>query len=84
MKKMIAVAGITAALVGSIASPSRSADLAPTIGYDGKHVRYTRYLDWRDRCAWANHYCLYAWHGYVYHYPYDELAYAYAPRRHRR
>ena len=81
MNKLIVAAAIGAVFLGT-AAPSRAADLAPIIGYGGDHVRYMRYADWRDRCAWANHYCLYAWHGYVYHYPYDELAYA--PRWHRR
>ena len=41
--------------------------------------------NWRDRCAYAGYYCLYAYDGYVYHYPFDDRAsaYAYRWRRHR-
>jgi len=84
MKKLTVAAALGAAVLSGTAAPSRAADLAPIIAPGGKHAWYSQYRDWRDRCAWANHYCLYVWHGYVYHYPYDELAYAYAPRRHHR
>jgi len=50
------------------------------------HVRATwRHWNWRDRCAYAGYYCLYAWDGYVYSYPFDDRpsAYAYSARRHR-
>lgn len=40
--------------------------------------------NWRDRCAFAGYYRLYAWDGYVYHYPFDDRPSAYYhPRRHR-
>jgi hypothetical protein len=41
--------------------------------------------NWRDRCAYAGYYCLYAYDGYVYHYAFDDRAsaYAYRWRRHR-
>jgi hypothetical protein len=53
---------------------SRAADLGihergPRVGY----VRTARpFWNWRERCAYAGHYCLYAEYGYVYHYPYDD------------
>ena len=51
-----------------------------------RHVRTAWYYsNWRDRCAYAGFYCLYAWDGYIYSYPYDDRpsAYAYSARRHR-
>ena len=39
--------------------------------------------NWRDRCAYAGYYCLYAWNGYVYHYPFHDYAYGFYPRRQR-
>src|SRR5262245_39146111 len=44
-----------------------------------KHVRTTLYFsNWRDRCAYAGFYCLYAWDGYVYSYPWDDRPSTYA------
>jgi hypothetical protein len=85
MKRMIFASLIAAAAFGASA-PSQAADLGP----DGvrrvrHHVRTTwHYSTWRDRCAYAGYYCLYAWDGYVYHYPFDDRpsAYAYYSRRH--
>jgi hypothetical protein len=54
--------------------------------YGKRHVRTGWYgYNWRDRCAYAGYYCLYAYDGYVYHYPFDDRAsaYAYRWRRHR-
>ena len=84
MKKLIVAVALGAAVLGGSAAPLRAADSALIIVPGGKHARITQHWDWRDRCAWLNYYCLYAWHGYVYHYPYDDLRYAYVPRRHRR
>ena len=43
-----------------------------------KHAKTRRrYWNWRDRCAWAGYYCLYAWRGYVFYYPWDDRAYTY-------
>ena len=49
-----------------------------------KHIRATWYYsDWRDQCAYAGYYCLYAYDEFVYHYPWDDIAYAYGyARRH--
>ena len=47
------------------------------------HVRSVRvYRNWRERCAYAGYYCLYAEYGYVYHYPFDDRPVAEAYRRH--
>jgi hypothetical protein len=50
-----------------------------------RHVRTAwHYSSWRDRCAWADYYYLYAWDGYVYSYPWDDRPSAFAyTRRHR-
>ena len=59
-------------------------DLGPV--YGKRHARTGWYgYNWRDRCAYAGFYCLYAYDGYVYHYPFDDRrsAYAYRWRRHR-
>ena len=39
------------------------------------------YWNWRDRCAYAGYYCLYAEYGYVYHYPFDDRPVAHARYR---
>jgi len=85
MKRLILATAIAAAVAGS--APAQAADL----GLDGRpHARHARTAwqgwDWRDRCAWAGYYCLYAEYGYVYHYPWDDrpIALAYAARRHHR
>jgi hypothetical protein len=86
MKRLVFAAAICAAIFGGTSAPSIAADLGPGLVPVAKHVMTSwRYWSWRDRCAYADHYCLYAWHGYVYHYPWDDRAYAYAyyPRRHR-
>ncbi len=79
---IFAAAVATAAFVGTCVS-SDAADLGPGVR---RHVRSAWYYsNWRDRCAYAGYYCLYAWDGYVYHYPFDDRpsAYAYSARRHR-
>ena len=73
MKWLVAVAACAAILAAS-AAPSAAADLRVVPGAKKRvvHVKTWRYSNWRDRCAWANHYCLYAWDGYVYHYPWHD------------
>ena len=86
VKQLIFAAAICAAIFGGLSAPSSAADRGPVLVRGAKHVSApSRYWNWRDRCAWAGHYCLYAWHGYVYHYPWDDRAnaYAYYTRRHR-
>ena len=64
---------------------SQAADLGSDFRPGVRYVRTAwHYSSWRDRCAWAGYYCLYAWDGNIYSYPWDDRpsAYAYA-RRHR-
>jgi ABC-type sugar transport system substrate-binding protein len=76
-------AALGAALVAA-AAPARAADLEPAPGaYHVKHARYPWRTGWRDRCAYAGYYCLYAEYHYVYHYPFDDRPGAYRARRHR-
>jgi hypothetical protein len=81
MKRLIFATALAAAAFGS--APSYAADLEfgvrPT-----RHVKVWHGTNWRDRCAWARHYCLYAEYGYVYHYPWDDRPIAFAARRHYR
>ena len=89
MRKLIFAAAISAVAFAGGCIPSAAADLGPG---DGLGVRYTHRSHgwtgrwtWRDRCAYAGYYCLYAWDGYVYRYPFDDRpsALAYKWRRHR-
>jgi hypothetical protein len=62
-------------------TPSQAADLGSDYRHGVRHVRTAwHYSSWRDRCAWAGYYCLYAWDGYIYSYPWDDRpsAFAYA------
>ena len=62
-------------------TPSQAADLGSDYRHGVRHVRTAwHYSSWRDRCAWAGYYCLYAWDRYIYSYPWDDRPYA---RRHR-
>ena len=86
MKRLIFATAMAAAAFGSLCAPSNAADLR-TVRPHVRHVRAAwQSWDWRDRCAWAGYYCLYAEYGYVYHYPWDDrpIAYAYYARRHHR
>src|SRR5450631_456667 len=84
MKRLVFAGVICAAIFGGASAPSSAAELGSVFVPDAKHVRTSwRYWNWRDRCAWAGYYCLYAWHGHVYHYPWDDRGYAYYPRRQR-
>ena len=83
-KRVIFAVAIAAAAFGSACVPSQAADFGPGLRSGAGHVRATwRHSNWRDRCAWAGYYCLYAWDGYVYSYPFDDRPYAYSARRHR-
>jgi hypothetical protein len=82
-KRVIFAAAIAVAAFGTYV-PSQAAELGRVYGPGARHARTTgQYWNWRDRCAWAGYYCLYAYDGYVYHYPWDDRAYAYGYRRYR-
>ena len=74
MKQLIFAAAIAAAAISGTCIPSAAADLGPVDGSRVRHAHrwheWTGRWSWRDRCAYAGYYCLYAWDGYVYHYPY--------------
>jgi len=85
MKRLIFAAAVAAAAFSACAA-SQAAELGPGYRSGAAHVRTTGpYWNWRDRCAWAGYYCLYAYDGYVYAYPWDDRpsAIAYSARRHR-
>src|SRR5262249_45755637 len=69
-------AAILGALVLGTAAPASAADLAPLPRTHARHVRHVRIAplawDWRERCAYAGYYCLYAEYRTVYHYPFDD------------
>lgn len=70
---------MSAAVLGSTCAPSAAADLGPV--YGKRHVRTGWHgYNLRDRCAYAGYHCLYAYDGYVYHYPFDDRPSAYAYR----
>jgi hypothetical protein len=84
MKQRIFAAAICAAILGGVPAASNAADLGPVPGARAKHVRISpAYWDWRERCAYAGYYCLYAEYGYVYHYPFDDRPIAYTHHRRR-
>jgi len=86
MKRVIFATAIAAAVFGGMCAPSQAADLGPGGARRAVHARSTwHFSTWRDRCAFAGYYCLYAEYGYVYHYPFDDrpIALAYYSRRHR-
>jgi hypothetical protein len=86
MTQRIFAATIGAAILGGVPAPSNAADLGPGYGPGVRHVRVDRsYWGWRERCAYAGYYCLYAEYGYVYHYPFDDrpVAYTHYRRRYR-
>lgn len=83
-KNLIIAAAIGAAIVAGVPAASNAADLERFSG--GKYAgAYRGYSNWRERCAYAGYYCLYAWRGSVYHYRWDDYPYPYAfyPRRQR-
>ena len=82
MKRLIFVTALAVAAFGG--APSHAADLESGVRH-ARHVRTAwQSWNWRDRCAWAGHYCLYAEYGTVYHYPWDDRPIAYSARRHYR
>ena len=90
MKRVMVAAAVAATVFGGACVSSQAADFGPGYrsdfgpGYKSRHVRTMwRFSNWRDRCAYAGYYCLYAWDGYVYHYPWDDRPSAYGYRRHR-
>ncbi len=86
IKRVIFSAAIAAAVFGSMCAPSQAADLGPYGARRAVHARSTWHAStWRDRCAFAGYYCLYAEYGFVYHYPFDDrpIATGYYARRHR-
>jgi hypothetical protein len=81
--RLIFAAAVAAAAFATTCVSSDAADLGSGVR---RHARAGwHYSNWRDRCAYAGYYCLYAWDGYVYHYPFDDRppTYAYSARRHR-
>ena len=90
MKRLLVAAVLCMAVLGGAAVPSGAADLGAGIAPGARHGKPVRAMardwNWRDRCAWAGHYCLYAEYGYVYHYPWDDrpVAASYRSRRSRR
>ena len=82
MTQRIATAALGAVILGGVPAAASAADLSLVPG--GRHVRISQAdLNWRDRCAYAGYYCLYAEYGYVYHYPFDDRPIAHAGYRHR-
>jgi hypothetical protein len=73
MKQLIVAAAVGAAMLGGVPAPSHAADLGPGYERGGRHAGSARSRwTWRERCAYAGYYCLYAEYGYVYHYPFDD------------
>ncbi len=84
MTQRIFAVAFCAAVLGGAAVPASAADLAPLHRWHARHVRVSHTSwDWRDRCAYAGYYCLYAEYGYVYHYPFDDRPVAYTRYRRR-
>ena len=86
MKQLIFATATAVAVFGGACAPSQAADLGRGYRSDAGYVRTGwGYSNWRDRCAWAGYYCLYAWDRYVYSYPWDDRpsSLAYYSRRHR-
>jgi len=82
--KRIFAAALCAAILGGVSAPASAADLGVHPSWRARHVRVSQaYWNWRDRCAYAGYYCLYAEYGYVYHYPFDDRPIAYSHYRHR-
>jgi len=69
-RRLVFGALIAVCAFGTACIPSQVADLTSDFRSDARHVRAGwHYSSWRDRCAWAGYYCLYAWDGYIYSYP---------------
>jgi len=84
MTQLILTAALCAVLLGGVSASASAADLSLAPGEHWRHVRISQAdWNWRDRCAHAGYYCLYAEYGYVYHYPFDDRPIAHAPYRRR-
>ncbi len=85
MKRLIVAATICAACLGGASVPSGAADLGPGVAPRIKPMRSAwRDRNWYDRCVRAHYYCLYAWHGTVYRYRWDQYVPGYGYRNYRR
>jgi hypothetical protein len=80
LTQRIFAAALCAGLVGGVAAPASAADLRLGPGWRNKHVTHI-YGNWRDRCAYAGYYCLYAEYGFVYAYPFDDRPIAHSRYR---
>ncbi len=82
-KQRLFAAALCAGVLGGAAAPSHAADIMRGPRAGAAHVRtsYTLYGNWRERCAYAGYYCLYAEYGTVYHYPFDDRPVAYGRYR---
>lgn len=77
IKRLIVACGLGAAALGTVPATSHAADLGPLYERGDRYVRTARpFRTWRERCAYAGYYCLYAEYGYVYHYPFDDRPYS--------
>ncbi len=84
MTQRISTATLGAALLAGVPAVASAADLSLVPGGHVRRVRISQAdLNWRDRCAYAGYYCLYAEYGYVYHYPFDDRPIAHAGYRRR-
>ena len=72
------VAAIAVVAFGAECMPLQAADLGP-IGET--RIRSTRHF--ADPCSWHGHLCLYAFDGYVYHYPWHTTRYGSYARGYR-
>jgi len=85
MKRLIFATAIAVAISAAAGVPSQAADFGPRVRLVARHAGTAwHYWTWRDRCAWAGYYCLYAYDGYIYHYPFDDRPSADGYRRHHR
>lgn len=72
-KNRLMVAAVLGAAMLGPPAPAQAADLGPLYQRLERAPRVARpFWTWRERCAYAGHYCLYAEYGYVYHYPFDD------------
>jgi hypothetical protein len=85
MKRLVLGTLIATCAYATTCISSQAADLGADYRPGLRHVRSAwHYANWRDRCAYAGYYCLYAWDGYVYSYPWDDRPTALYARRHHR
>ena len=72
LTQRIVVGALGAALLGGLAAPAAAADIGVVPRHHVKHAWTRSHWGWRERCAHAGYYCLYAEYGFVYHYPFDD------------